>query len=232
MRFGVVVFPGSNCDLDAHHVLKNVMGVPTDMVWHGETNLSAYDAVVLPGGFSYGDYLRAGALAAFSPVMVAVKEFAGRGGLVVGICNGFQILVESGLLPGALVTNKTLSFICREVRLRVERTDTPFTQLYRRGEILRMPIAHQSGNYTGNPDVLARLESTRRIIFRYCGEEGETSPTANPNGSAMDIAGLQNDAGNVLGMMPHPERASESILGSEDGRRVFESIRAHLQRKN
>ncbi|MBI2058434.1 MAG: phosphoribosylformylglycinamidine synthase subunit PurQ [Nitrospirae bacterium] len=232
MRFGVVVFPGSNCDLDALYVLRNVLGVPADLVWHGQADLSGYDTVILPGGFSYGDYLRAGALAAFSPVMGAVKSYAERGGLVVGICNGFQILVEAGLLPGALITNKTLSFICREVPLRVERTDTPFTKLYRLGEIIRLPIAHQTGNYMGNPDTLAQIQNHRQILFRYCGEEGESSPDANPNGSALDIAGLQNLQGNVLGMMPHPERASESVLGRADGLRLFESILAHAQHRN
>ncbi len=216
MRFGVVTFPGSNCDADCRWVLREVVGVEVEAVWHEETDLSGLDAVVLPGGFSYGDYLRAGAIAATSPVMQAVRAFAAQGGLVLGICNGFQILLETKLLPGALLTNLGAHFRCEWVQVRVERTDTPFTSRYRPQEVVRMPIAHQQGRYYADPETLARLEATGCVVFRYEG--------VNPNGSRNGIAGICNEAGNVLGLMPHPERCAERILGGEDGRRLFESM--------
>ncbi|MCS7171807.1 MAG: phosphoribosylformylglycinamidine synthase subunit PurQ [Armatimonadetes bacterium] len=216
MRFGVVTFPGSNCDADCRWVLREVVGVETEFVWHEETDLGGLDAVVLPGGFSYGDYLRAGAIAATSPVMRAVREFAARGGLVLGICNGFQVLLEAGLLPGAMLPNLGARFRCEWVRLRVERTDTPFTSRYRPGQVVRMPIAHREGRYYVDPSTLGRLEAAGCVVFRYEGE--------NPNGSLHGIAGIRNEPGNVLGLMPHPERCAEGILGGEDGRLLFESM--------
>ncbi len=216
MRFGVVTFPGSNCDADCRWVLREVVGVAVEAVWHEETDLSGLDAVVLPGGFSYGDYLRAGAIAATSPVMQAVRAFAARGGLVLGICNGFQILLETKLLPGALLPNLHARFRCEWVQLRVERTDTPFTSRYRPQEVVRMPIAHQQGRYYADPETLRRLEATGCVVFRYEG--------TNPNGSLNGIAGICNEAGTVLGLMPHPERCAERVLGGEDGRRLFESM--------
>jgi phosphoribosylformylglycinamidine synthase len=223
MKFGVVVFPGSNCDHDAYHVISKVIGQPVDFIWHRSTHLNGFDAVILPGGFSYGDYLRAGAIARFSPIMQAVTEFAARGGLVLGICNGFQILCESGLLPGALMRNRGLKFICKFVNLRVEATETPFTYLYKPGQVISIPIAHGEGNYYCDPETLEELEREDRIIFRYCDEHGELTDEANPNGSLDNIAGICNRDRNVLGMMPHPERASEEILGSSDGRTLFQS---------
>jgi phosphoribosylformylglycinamidine synthase len=224
MKFGVVVFPGSNCDHDAYHVISKVLGQPVDFIWHQQTTLGEYDAVILPGGFSYGDYLRAGALARFSPIMGAVREFAARGGFVLGICNGFQILCESGLLPGALMRNRGRRFLCQFVHVRVEATDTPFTHLYREGQVLLLPIAHGEGNYYCDPETLAELRRERRIVFRYCDADGKVTETANPNGSLDNIAGICNRERNVLGMMPHPERASEEILGSSDGRLLFHSL--------
>jgi phosphoribosylformylglycinamidine synthase len=220
----VVVFPGSNCDRDCEYVLSRVIGASVRMVWHRDAELPPVDLVVLPGGFSYGDYLRTGALAACSPIMEAVRRHALRGGLVLGICNGFQILVESGLLPGALLRNASLKFICRTVGVRVERTDTPFTTRYAAGQVLRLPIAHADGAYWADPITLARLKDGGQIVFRYAPlSTGDAVPEANPNGSVEAIAGVCNDARNVLGMMPHPERASESDLGSQDGRALFES---------
>jgi phosphoribosylformylglycinamidine synthase I len=224
MKFGVVVFPGSNCDHDAYHVISKVIGQPVDFIWHRDTSLDGYDCVVLPGGFSYGDYLRTGAIASHSPIMKSVVEFAKSGGFVLGICNGFQILCETGLLPGALLRNQSLSFVCRHVDLRVERADTAFTRTYDRGEVLSIPVAHGDGNYFCDPETLARLEGEGRVIFRYVDERGEPTPEANPNGSLNNIAGIINQEGNVLGMMPHPERASEEALGSTDGRGVFTSL--------
>lgn len=220
MNAAVVVFPGSNCDRDCEHVLASVVGASVRMVWHRDADLPSVDLVVLPGGFSYGDYLRTGALAACSPIMEAVKRHAHRGGLVLGICNGFQILVESGLLPGALLRNESLKFICRTVGVRVERTDTPFTSRYATGRVLRLPIAHADGAYWADPVTLARLKDGGQIVFRYAPLDGGD---ANPNGSVDAIAGICNDTRNVLGMMPHPERASEAELGSRDGRDLFES---------
>ncbi len=224
MKFGVIVFPGSNCDHDAYHVISKHVGQPVDFVWHKETDLSSYDAVIIPGGFSYGDYLRAGALAHFSPVIGAVKEFAKKGKLVFGVCNGFQILCESGLLPGALMRNRNLHFICRHVNIRVENNQTPFTGELESGEVLSVPIAHAEGNYVCDDETLAKLEDNNQIVFRYCDENGETSDEANPNGSLDNIAGISNKEGNILGMMPHPERACEELLGSNDGRDIFRSL--------
>lgn len=215
MRIAVVQFPGSNCDDDARHVLQDVLGQDVRMVWHTGTSLENADAVVIPGGFSYGDHLRSGAIAAHSPIMTEVKRFAARGAPVIGICNGFQILTEAGLLPGALLRNTSLHFLCHDVELRVERTDTPFTTAYAPGAVLRVPIAHNEGRYHAAADALARLEDEGRVVFRYA---------RNPNGSANDIAGIVNERRNVLGLMPHPERASEAELGSTDGLGVFTSL--------
>ena len=222
MKFGVVVFPGSNCDQDCVHVISDVVKQPVVTLWHEETSLKGCDAIVLPGGFSYGDYLRTGAIAKFSPIMKSVSTFAKDGGLVIGICNGFQILLEAGLLPGAMLRNTGLKFICRFVTLRVERTDTPFTNRFQQGQVIRMPIAHNEGRYTIDERELLSVQS--QVVFRYCDERGRVTETVNPNGSVDGIAGLTNDRGNVMGLMPHPERASESELGSSDGRLVFESM--------
>ena len=222
MKFGVVVFPGSNCDQDCVGVLKDVLGQPVVSLWHQQTSLSGCDAVVVPGGFSYGDYLRTGAIARFSPLMRLLSRFAKDGGLVLGICNGFQILLESGLLPGAMLRNTGLRFICRFVTMRVDRTDTPFTSRFQHGQLVRMPIAHNEGRSTADASTLRQIQS--QVVFRYCDDNGEVNEAANPNGSTDAIAGLANEAGNVLGMMPHPERASEDVLGSSDGRFIFESM--------
>ncbi len=224
MRFGVVVFPGTWSDVDCHHVLGEVFGQSVDYVWHRETDLSRYDCVILPGGFSYGDYLRAGAIARFSPVMRAVEKMAEDGGLVYGICNGFQILCEAGLLPGALVRNSHLQFRCEWVNLRVESADSPFTGLAEAGQVLRVPISHGEGSYFADEATLCELEATGRALFRYCTGSGDVTDEANPNGSLHNIAGVANAAGNVLGMMPHPERCCEEIVGGVDGRVIFESI--------
>lgn len=228
MKFGVIVFPGSNCDHDAYHVISKHVGQPVDFIWHRDTDLNAYDAVIIPGGFSYGDYLRAGALARFSPVMNSVQEFAARGGFVLGICNGFQILCETGLLPGALIRNRDLHFICEHVQVRVETTETPFTNQLQAGSVLRIPIAHAEGNYVCDDETLEELRRDDRIIFRYCDERGEPTPESNPNGSRDNIAGICNRERNVLGLMPHPERACEDLLGSSDGRDIFRSLAATL----
>jgi len=224
MRFGVVVFPGSNCDQDCYHVIRNVLKKPVEYIWHERTDLSRFDCIVLPGGFSYGDYLRPGAIARFAKTMDALSEFVERGGLVIGICNGFQILLEAGLLPGAMLRNRSLRFICKYVHLRVENEKTPFTNLYRSGQVVRMPIAHGDGNYYCDEDTLAELESKGQIVFRYCDELGNITDDANPNGSIANIAGICNEQKNVLGMMPHPERCSETILGSSDGLLLWKSI--------
>ncbi|MCA1566975.1 MAG: phosphoribosylformylglycinamidine synthase subunit PurQ [Acidobacteria bacterium] len=228
MKFGVIVFPGSNCDHDAYHVISKHVGQPVSFIWHREIDLAEYDALIIPGGFSYGDYLRAGALASFSPVMSSVREFAGRGGLVLGICNGFQILCESGLLPGALIRNRDLHFVCEHVRVRVECADTPFTNELKRGQILSMPVAHAEGNYVCDDETLRELQSEDRIIFRYCDADGRATPEANPNGARDHIAGICNRERNVVGLMPHPERACEDLLGSSDGRGLFHSLAATL----
>jgi phosphoribosylformylglycinamidine synthase subunit PurQ / glutaminase len=224
MKFGVVMFPGSNCDHDTYHVISKVIGQPVDFLWHRQNTVADCDAVILPGGFSYGDYLRTGAIARFSPVMGAIKEFASRGGLVMGICNGFQILCEAGLLPGALLRNKDLRFICDHVNIRVEATDTPYTNRCQRGQVLSVPIAHGDGNYFCDDDTLAELQREDRIIFRYSDDNGNLTTNSNPNGSLDNIAGICNRERNVLGMMPHPERASEQLLGSNDGRIIFYSL--------
>ena len=224
MNAAVIVFPGSNCDADAHHVLSEVAGIATDFVWHTQTDLDGYDVVVLPGGFSYGDYLRSGAVAATAPVMAAVTRAAARGVAVIGICNGFQVLLESDLLPGAMLHNAGIDFRCEWVHLRVDNVDTAFTRICAPGDILRLPIAHGEGNYHASPDVLARLEDEGRIVFRYCDADGAVTSDANPNGSVAGIAGITNAAGNVVGLMPHPERASEPILGSTDGRVFWDSL--------
>jgi len=224
MRFGVVVFPGSNCDYDCYWVVKHLLGKEVDFVWHKEKNLAGYDCLILPGGFSYGDYLRTGAIARFSPVMSLVEAYAREGGLVIGICNGFQILLEAGLLPGAMIRNKNLQFVCKFIHVRVENPQTPYTNLCRRGQVLKIPIAHIEGNYYADDETLQELRKNNQIIFRYCSENGTISEESDPNGSKEAIAGICNKDGNILGMMPHPERASESILGSEDGRLIFESV--------
>jgi phosphoribosylformylglycinamidine synthase len=223
MRCGVVVFPGSNCDHDAYHVLKHVLDQDTTFLWHQDDSLHGCDLVVLPGGFSYGDYLRAGAMAALSPVMSAVRRHAEAGGLVLGICNGFQVLLEAGLLPGAMRRNASLRFQCKDVHLKVERTDLPFTRKLRVGQVLRLPIAHAEGNYEDAPEKLDALEAAGQVVFRYCTPDGAVTPEANPNGAARNIAGISNAQGNVLGLMPHPERCSEEILGNTDGLALFAS---------
>jgi phosphoribosylformylglycinamidine synthase len=224
MRAAVVVFPGSNCDRDTQGVLRDVMDLPADLVWHRETDLAGYDLVVLPGGFSHGDYLRTGAIAAHAPIMSAVRSVARRGVPVLGICNGFQVLLEAGLLPGAMLRNVGLGFRCHWVHVRVERQDTPFTARARSGQVLRLPIAHGDGNYHAPPDVLARLEDEGRVVFRYCDADGAVIPAANPNGSVAGIAGICGEQRNVVGLMPHPERASEEELGSLDGRLLWASV--------
>ena len=224
MKAAVIRFPGSNCDQDCHHALQNVFGVPTDYVWHKDTALKGYDLVVLPGGFSYGDYLRCGAIARFSPIMKAVCEYANAGGLLIGICNGFQILTESRLLPGALVRNRSLHFICEHRLLRVEAVDNPFLKAASTGRVLNIPIAHGEGNYTADVETLDQLTRNRQVLLRYCDVGGYVSDESNPNGSVQNIAGICNAARNVFGLMPHPERACEERLGSTDGKFVFQSI--------
>lgn len=230
MKFGVIVFPGSNCDHDAYHVVSKHVGQPVDFIWHKQTDLSGYDALIVPGGFSYGDYLRAGALAQFSPVMNSVKEFAERGKYVFGICNGFQILCEAGLLPGALIRNENLHFVCKYTNVKVENRNTPYTSEIKSDEVLSIPIAHAEGNYVCDDDTFQRLEENNQIVFRYCDETGEATSESNPNGSRSNIAGICNENGNVLGMMPHPERACEELLGSNDGRDIFRSLTNAISR--
>jgi phosphoribosylformylglycinamidine synthase len=228
VKFGIIVFPGSNCDHDAYHVISKQVGQPVDFIWHKDTDLRSYDAVIIPGGFSYGDYLRAGALARFSPVMESVKKFAASGRLVLGICNGFQILCEAGLLPGALIRNRHLHFICEYDHVRVETTDTPFTNEMKRESVLRLPIALAEGYYVCDDATLMELQQDDRIVFRYCDPSGNVTDAANPNGARDNIAGICNSTRNVLGLMPHPERACEELLGSTDGRDVFRSLAATL----
>jgi phosphoribosylformylglycinamidine synthase len=224
MKFGVLVFPGSNCDHDTFHVIAEVARQPVTFLWHDSDDLGGVDAVLVPGGFAYGDYLRTGAIARFSPVMQAVKRFSEGGGLVLGICNGFQILTEAGLLPGALMRNAGLKYICKQVHLRVETADSPFTSELSKGEVLQIPIGHMEGNYFCTPEDLHALEAEDRIAFRYSTTSGDITPEANPNGSLGNIAGILNAERNVLGMMPHPDRSSEQMLGSSDGRKIFASM--------
>jgi len=224
MKFGVIVFPGSNYDHDAFHVVSEVLHQPVTFLWHETHDLENCDVVIVPGGFAYGDYLRTGAIARFSPAMEAVGRFAKAGGLVLGICNGFQILCEAGLLPGALMRNAGLKYVCKPVQVRVESTDTPFTASCQKGEVLRIPIGHMEGNYFCDEETLAQLRREQRVVFRYATPAGDITPDANPNGSLDNIAGICSPGRNVLGMMPHPERASESLLGSADGFRLFESL--------
>ncbi len=228
VRFGIIVFPGSNCDHDAYHAAKHVFGQDVRFIWHKESSVGDVDAVILPGGFSYGDYLRSGAIARFSPVMQDVVRFAANGGLVFGICNGFQMLCEMGLLPGVLMRNASLRFVCKQVYLLVENTRTPYTTRLQEGQVVRIPVSHGEGNYFASDEVLDRLEGEGRIVFRYCDQAGLLAPEANPNGSARHIAGIVNEGRNVLGMMPHPDRCAEGVLGSADGRYLFESIMDHI----
>lgn len=222
-RFGVAVFPGTNCDFDTYEALK-YLGAEVEYVWHEEKRLDRYDVIVLPGGFSYGDYLRTGAIAQFSPLMNALRDFIEKGRFVIGICNGFQILLEARLLPGAMLVNRGLKFVCRHVYIRVENSNTPFTTLYKEGEVLKIPIAHHSGNYYVDSKTLEQLKRNAQIVFRYCSENGEISEESNPNGSVENIAGIVNEKRNILGLMPHPERACDNLLGSEDGQRLFLSL--------
>jgi phosphoribosylformylglycinamidine synthase len=224
MKLAVVVFPGSNCDHDAYYAARHVLGVDAELVWHKDTSLHGADVVVLPGGFAHGDYLRTGAIARFSPIMQTVRRFAADGGPVLGICNGFQVLLEAGLLPGAMLRNRGLHFRCEFLYVRVEQTDTPFTTACRSGQVLRIPIAHGDGNYFAEPDVIARLEGNRQVVFRYVSSAGEVTDEANPNGSLSNIAGICNEGRNVVGLMPHPERACELAVGSADGLAVFQSV--------
>jgi len=224
MKFGVVVFPGSNCDEDAYHAAKDVFHQEAEYIWHKDTDLKGADVVILPGGFAHGDYLRTGAMARFSPIMSSVQAFAERGGPVLGICNGFQILLESGLLPGAMLRNRSLKYRCEHVYLRVEQNDTPFTSAAKVGQVLRIPIGHGEGNYFAPPDMLEELEANRQVILRYTDPNGQLGDEWNPNGSVHAIAAICNRSRNVVGMMPHPERACEALLGGEDGRMIFESI--------
>jgi phosphoribosylformylglycinamidine synthase subunit PurQ / glutaminase len=223
-KFGVVVFPGSNCDHDAHYVTGRIMNQNARLIWHKEGSIGDVDVVILPGGFSYGDYLRCGAIARFSPVMKDVVRFANKGGLVIGICNGFQVLTEAGLLPGVLLRNRSLLFACKYLFLRVENAKTKFTNKCQLKEVIEIPIAHGEGNYFTDPDTLRRLEENEQVVFRYCDRLGNITDEANPNGSLNNIAGIVNEAGNVLGMMPHPERASDPVLRHTDGKKIFESI--------
>lgn len=229
MKAGVVVFPGSNCDHDCYHVLKHVAGFETQFLWHKDTDLKGVDIVVLPGGFSYGDYLRCGAIASQSPIMDSVVKFAQKGGFVLGICNGFQVLTESGLLPGALLRNRELKFICKHVYLVVQNADTPFTSFYSNGEVIKIPIAHMDGNYFIDERGLLDLRENGQIVFRYSDQNGDTTNESNPNGSIHNIAGIVNKNRNVLGMMPHPERCAEDILGGTDGYHIFNSIKKFIK---
>ena len=224
MRFGIVVFPGTWSDTDCHYQVKDILGQEADYVWHQEESLKDFDCIILPGGFSYGDYLRAGAIARFAPVMNALNDFAAAGGLVVGICNGFQVLCEADLLPGVLMRNGHLEYRCQWTTLRTERSDTPFSSLCQKGQTLQIPVSHGEGNYYADPTTLDRLEANGQVLFRYCDASGAVTEAANPNGSALNIAGIINEAGTVLGMMPHPERSCEPLLGSEDGNLIFQSI--------
>jgi phosphoribosylformylglycinamidine synthase I len=231
MRFGVVIFPGSNCEVDCYHVIDRVLGMDVEYIWHQDTDVSSYDCLVLPGGFSYGDYLRCGAIARFSPVMEAIKEYAQGGGLVIGICNGFQILLEAGLLPGAMLQNTSLHFICRFVDLKVENAATPWTNRGEQGQVLSIPINHYEGNYVADKATHRKLVEEGRVVLRYCDQKGEVTAKANPNGALDNIAGICNEGFNVFGLMPHPERAAENILGSTDGLVIWESVMAHFEER-
>ncbi len=228
-RWGIVVFPGSNCDHDCYWVIKNILKDEVIFLWHKEKDLRDCDVVILPGGFSYGDYLRTGIMAALSPIMSSIKEFAEAGGIIMGICNGFQILLEAKLLSGAMLINDSLKFVCDYVHLRVENNETPFTCLCDKGEVLKIPIAHYQGNYYNTNNELNSLLNNKQIIFKYCNKKGEVTQEANPNGSILNIAGIINSQGNILGMMPHPERSSEEMLGSNDGLKIFQSIKKWLR---
>ena len=230
MKFGIVILPGSNCDHDAMHVTKDVLGADAEFLWHKDTDLRGADCVIIPGGFAYGDYLRAGALAKFAPVMEPIRRHAARGGLVLGICNGFQVLTEAGLLPGALMRNEHLRFVSRDIHLRTEQTNTPFTGELATGQVLRMPVAHGEGNYFADDALLDELERNGQVVFRYCDAEGRVTRESNPNGSARNIAGICSRERNVLGLMPHPERCAEELLGNTDGLGIFKSIAASLAR--
>ena len=228
MKFGIIVFPGSNCDHDCEYAVQTVAGQSAAMLWHESSDLQGCDAIIVPGGFAYGDYLRTGAIARFAPIMASVRHFAARGGLVIGICNGFQILCEAGLLPGALLRNAGLKYICKQVHIRVETTDSPFTHALKPGEVLEIPIGHMEGNYFCDETTLAELKRDQRIVFRYSTPAGDVTAAANPNGSIENIAGICNEGRNVLGMMPHPDRSSEALLGSSDGLKIFRSMASAL----
>ena len=230
MRFGVSVFPGTWSDVDCYSVINDVLGYEVDYVWHKETDIDKYDCIVIPGGFSYGDYLRCGSIASLSPIMNSIKDLALQGGLVLGICNGFQILCESGLLPGALIRNSHLQFRCQWVNLRVENEDSVFTRNGSKGQVVEIPISHGEGNYYADPETLEKLENNDQVLFRYCDQKGYVSPESNPNGSVSNIAGIVNETGNVLGMMPHPERCCDELIGGVDGKFVFESIISSIKR--
>ena len=230
MKFGVSVFPGTWSDVDCYSVINDVLGYEVDYVWHKETDIDKYDCIVIPGGFSYGDYLRCGSIASLSPIMNSIKDFALQGGLVLGICNGFQILCESGLLPGALIRNSHLQFRCQWVNLRVENEDSVFTRNGSKGQVVEITISHGEGNYYADPETLEKLENNDQVLFRYCDQKGYVSPESNPNGSVSNIAGIVNETGNVLGMMPHPERCCDELIGGVDGKFVFESIISSIKR--
>lgn len=231
MKFGVLVFPGSNCDHDCFYAIEKILNKPVEYIWHKNTKLNNLDCIIIPGGFSYGDYLRCGAIAKFSPIMNSVIDFANKGGLVIGICNGFQILLESGLLPGAMLRNTSIHFICKNVYIRTENQNTPFTNLAKKKQVLEIPIAHNEGNYCIDKKGLEDLKKNNQIVFRYCSSDGEISKQYNPNGAIDNIAGIVNKKGNVLGMMPHPERSSEDVLGLKDGLLIFKSIEKWLNKK-
>ena len=228
MKFGVIIFPGSNCDQDSYHAVVASTGQPVVFLWHESRDLENCDAIIVPGGFAYGDYLRTGAIARFAPIMQEVSKFAASGGLVLGICNGFQILCEAGLLPGALMRNAGLKYVCKPVHLRVENAETPFTNACGKGEVLQIPVGHMEGNYYCDPGTLDKLKRQNRVVFRYCTPAGQITPEANPNGSLENIAGICSEGRNVLGMMPHPDRSSECLLGSIDGAKIFSSMAAAL----
>lgn len=228
LKFGIVVFPGSNCDHDCYHVIKHLLGQEAEFVWHEETDISFYDCIVVPGGFSYGDYLRTGSIASLSPIMKSVEKYAASGAPVIGICNGFQVLVEAGLLPGSFLRNASLKFVCKWVYLRLENNKCVFTSKLKKGDLLRIPVAHGDGNYYCTDQDLRILQENSQIVFKYCGQDGMITDESNPNGSLNNIAGITNREGNVLGMMPHPERCSEKLVGGKDGRAIFESVISNL----